>query len=259
MSNKLISIIIATYNAETFLQKCLDSIVSQFNENIELIIIDGGSSDQTVQIIDNYVKHVQYTVSEPDHGVYDAWNKGISVAKGKWIMFVGADDILLPNSINEILQFIASNNVSETDYISAKNIYTDENGKFLKIIGEKYSWNKMKKSMCVAHVASLHNRKLFDEIGLYSLTYKICADYDLLLRKKDKIRTLFINKAIAKMQIGGMSFSTNALKEVFKIRKAHNTQSVFNNRVLFIQDLILFYTFRPRKKLSNYFFYVRKE
>jgi glycosyltransferase involved in cell wall biosynthesis len=248
---KEISIIIATYNASKTISSCLNSIIAQKEQSTELIIIDGLSSDSTQEIIQTYGNDIDVFISENDFGVYDAWNKGISVSKGNWIMFVGADDILLPNSIKEILQFIATNNVSETDYISAKNIYTDENGKFLKIIGEEYSWNKMKKGMCVAHVASLHNRKLFDEIGLYSLTYKICADYDLLLRKKNKINTLFINKEIAKMQIGGMSFSTNALKEVFKIRSAHTTQSVFNNRLLFMKDLILFYTFRPRKNLFN--------
>lgn len=248
-----ISIIIATYNAEQYLRYCLDSIIPQLNENIELIIIDGGSKDNTVEIIKHYSQSVKYSVSERDQGIYDAWNKGIQKARGEWIMFIGADDTLIKGSIAEIVSFIKETDVSKIDYISAKNIYTDENGEFLKLMGEKYSWDKMRKGMCVAHVASLHNRKLFDEIGLYSLEYKICADYELLLRKRDKLKTLFINKEIAKMQIGGMSFTSKALKEVFKIRGAHSTQLIFNNSILFIKDLLLFYTFRSRKKLLKIF------
>lgn len=250
---KEISIIIATFNASKTIKRCLDSIIIQKEPSVEIIIIDGLSTDSTEEIVQTYGNEIDIFISESDLGIYDAWNKGISVSSGNWIMFVGADDILLPNSIKEIFQFISLNNVNEIDYISAKNIYTDENGKYIKIIGEEYSWNKMKRGMCVAHVASLHSRKLFNEIGLYSLKYKICDDYDLLLRKKNKLKTLFINKEIAKMQIGGMSFSLRALKEVFKIRSAHSTQSVLNNYILFIKDLLLFYTFKPRKKLYNYF------
>ena len=94
-----VSIIVSTYNADAFLAGCIESIIDQTYPYIELIIIDGGSTDATLSIIEYYQKHVTFFVSELDMGIYDAWNKGLSVATGDWIAFVGADDILLPNAI----------------------------------------------------------------------------------------------------------------------------------------------------------------
>ena len=87
-----ISIIIATFNAELRLSRCLDSIISQKTEEIELLIIDGGSVDGTLKLIDSYKGCIDFVLTEKDNGIYDAWNKGIRQAKGEWIMFLGADD-----------------------------------------------------------------------------------------------------------------------------------------------------------------------
>ena len=94
-----ISIIIATWNAEKTLRRCLDSIIPQLTDETELIIIDGGSKDSTNEIINSYGNNVAVHLSEPDKGVYDAWNKGIKTSHGEWIMFIGADDTLCPNAI----------------------------------------------------------------------------------------------------------------------------------------------------------------
>lgn len=250
MSNKLISIIIATYNAETFLQKCLNSIIPQLNENIELIIIDGGSSDNTVQIINNYVQYIQYTISEPDLGVYDAWNKGISVAKGNWIMFVGADDVLLPDAINTYIKLLDSKDLSSYDYISAQNEYIDENDKIIKLLGKGAEWRLMRKGNSAAHVASLHHKNnLFDKVGYYNLHYKICADYEILVRKKNNLKTYFLSSRMAKMKAGGMSFSSKAIKESYEIRKLHNTINPVYNVILYFRDFIAYKLFKFRKSL----------
>ena len=120
---KEISIIIATINASKTIKRCLDSIIIQKEPSVEIIIIDGLSTDSTEEIVQTYGNEIDIFISESDLGIYDAWNKGISVSSGNWIMFVGADDILLPNSIKEIFQFISLNNVNEIDYISAKKYF----------------------------------------------------------------------------------------------------------------------------------------
>ncbi|MBP9970812.1 MAG: glycosyltransferase, partial [Paludibacteraceae bacterium] len=99
-----ISIIIATYNASKTLNRCLDSIVSQKNSEVELIIIDGGSTDETLSVINSYSSDIDYVLSEKDNGLYDAWNKGIKAAKGDWIMFLGADDQLLSNALEKYIE-----------------------------------------------------------------------------------------------------------------------------------------------------------
>lgn len=136
-----ISIIIATWNAENTLKECLDSIVPQLTEETELILIDGGSCDDTNEIIDSYGKNVSVHISERDKGIYDAWNKGVKVAHGDWVMFIGADDILLPGAISTYLDVIRStDNINTYDYICAHNEYIDNNGKLLKLLGAAPEW-----------------------------------------------------------------------------------------------------------------------
>ena len=95
----LISIIIATWNSEKTLKRCLDSIIPQLTKKIELLIVDGGSIDKTNDIIDSYGENISFHISEPDKGVYDAWNKAITHSSGKWITFLGSDDELMPDAI----------------------------------------------------------------------------------------------------------------------------------------------------------------
>lgn len=251
MNNKQISIIIATYNAAKTLRTCLDSIVPQLTDETELIIVDGKSKDETNSIIDSYGSKVTVHISEPDKGIYDAWNKGVKVAKGEWVMFVGADDVLLPNALNEYLKVIhATADVSKYDYICAHNEYVDMRGKLLKLLGEKPQWNKMRRGMAAAHVASLHNRKnLFKTIGGYNLDFKICADYELLLRKKNKLRYLFIPSHIARMKVGGMSFSTKAIVEIYKIRRLHHSLPFIVNELYFLRDWAAYKFFIFRKSI----------
>lgn len=97
---KIISIIIATYNAEKTLKRCLNSIVSQKKDQLELLIIDGCSTDRTMDIVREFAESIDVIVSEVDKGIYDAWNKGIRLATGEWIMFLGADDYLLEGAMN---------------------------------------------------------------------------------------------------------------------------------------------------------------
>ncbi|MCF0048435.1 glycosyltransferase [Dyadobacter sp. LJ53] len=244
----IISIIIATYNADKTLLECLQSIISQKNDNIEIILVDGKSKDSTCQIIESFGDKIDYYISEKDSGVYDAWNKGIKGARGTWIMFVGADDILLPGAIDTYIDFLQSIDSSKCDYISAHNEYLNVDGKLLKLLGKGAQWGLLRKGMSAAHVGSLHNKSnLFDTVGLYDLKYSICSDYELLLRKKESLKTQFLAKTIAQMKVGGMSFSLRAIKETYQIRKMHKTVSTTENIFLYLRDLIGYNLFRLRK------------
>ncbi len=248
----LISIIIATYNASSTLRRCLDSIVPQLTVDTELIIIDGQSTDDTNAIVRSYGTAVTVHISEPDKGIYDAWNKGIGRATGQWIMFIGADDILLPGAIDTYLHVLRSTvDIASYDYLCARNEYVDEAGHILGLIGEAPSWQRMRRYMSAAHVASLHNKThLFDTLGGYDLAYRICADYELLLRKRP-LRYLFLGDAvIARMTSGGMSFSTAAIREAYRIRGQHHTLPTIVNSCLTAYYWLLFVTYHPRKKVA---------
>lgn len=221
---KEISIIIATFNASKTLARCLDSIVKQKTSEIELIIIDGGSKDNTVEIIKGYEDDsIDYMVSEQDKGIYDAWNKGIMIASGRWIMFIGADDQLEDDALSSYLDFIESHDTTGVDIISAIADVVDNNGSFLYKMGNPYKWKEFRKSFEISHGSTLHNKQLFDEVGLFDISYKICADYELLLRKK--LNALFLEKKTFIMQDGGMSTTTEALYDAFRAKRQHNSQS----------------------------------
>lgn len=250
---KKISIIIATYNAAKTLRRCLDSIIPQLTDETELILVDGGSEDETNEIIDSYGDKVAVHISEPDKGIYDAWNKGVKVAKGKWIGFVGADDIMNPGAIPLFLNEIQKTpEIDSYDYICAYNQFVDDDGNVLRRIGGNPSWDKMRKGNCIAHVCSLHNKKnLFDQVGMYEIRYEISADYEILVRKKNMLKAHFFEAYIMRVQVGGMSFSTKALKEVYEIRKQHHTVPTYVNVYLYLRDLLAFKMFILRKRIRS--------
>lgn len=229
----------------------------QLTDECELIIIDGGSKDGTYEIIKSYNDNISYTISEADKGIYDAWNKGVKVANGKWIAFIGADDVLLPGAIVAYLNAI--NNTPEIhsyDYICAHNEHVDAKGKLLKVIGEEPKWSIMRKRMAPAHVASLHNKtNLFGTIGYYDYEhFHICADYELLIRKKDHLKYIMLPDHIARMEAGGMSFSIKAIKETYSIRKKHHSVSAPMNAFLYMRDVIAFKLFIMRNRLRGAYF-----
>lgn len=235
---KKISLIIATYNAEKTLLRCLDSIITQKSDEIELIIIDGASQDNTISIINDYSQVVDYHISEPDNGIYDAWNKGVKAATGDWIMFLGADDLLLPHFFSTYLSLIASKDMSKYDIISAKSKLVNNKGVYLRSFGKNYDWTSFRKVMDISHGSTLHNRKLFDEIGYFDTNIKICADYDFLLRKK--MNAYFLDKEMIVMQVGGMSYSYQGLKDAFKVRKKNNSVLLVYNYIIWIRGIIGF-------------------
>lgn len=212
-----LSIIIATYNASRCLKSCLDSIVPQMNPDTELIVVDGGSTDGTQAIVLSYGDRIGHFISEKDRGIYDAWNKGVRLSSADWVMFVGADDRLLPKAVERYLSL--AEKFQDCDYICARNNYLDDSGRVVSVLGSAPEWERFRKAMVAVHVGSLHKRSLFNEVGEYDLSFRICADYELLLRKREKLKWHFQDEIMAEMKIGGVSFSMAAIREAYRIRK----------------------------------------
>lgn len=234
---KIISIIIATFNSEKTLEKCLNSIIKQKDNSIEIIIIDGSSTDQTKKIIENYSKHIDYVISELDDGIYDAWNKGIKVSSGQWIMFVGSDDELRDECISTYKKQILDHRYY--DYICGRIMFVNSKGIKLQEFGQPYDWSRFKTIMNLAHVSALHNRRLFDKLGHYDTTFKICGDYEFLLRKKNKLKVKFIDEIFANMLIGGISYNSfDGIKETKNAKLKHKVKS--NLLIIFDYNFSLF-------------------
>ncbi|WP_281310501.1 glycosyltransferase family 2 protein [Flavobacterium flavigenum] len=209
-----ISIIVATYNAASYLERLIESVNIQNSDNLELIIIDGGSKDDTVNLIKKHLEKVSFWISEPDKGIYDAWNKGVVASSGDWIMFLGADDQLLPGAIEKYLGFMSKlPSIDQVDYISSRMKMVDLTGHSIRVKGWPWEWPLFLKDMTVAHPGSLHSKRLFDQYGLFDISYKITGDYELLLRPQEKLKAVFFDEITVLMQEGGASDSLKALLE----------------------------------------------
>lgn len=184
----------------------------------------------TLDIIKKNENNIDFYLSEKDNGLYDAWNKGIKKVSGKWVVFLGSDDILLEGTISKQLNYLNTHNVDELDIISAKAWMVDESGNVLKTMGEPYSWNIFRRRMNISHGSTLHNRKLFEEVGFFDMNFRICGDYELLLRKK--MRSNFIDDYFIQMQDGGMSTTLQARKEAYLARKKNKSLTPFENYLL---------------------------
>ncbi|WP_212003528.1 glycosyltransferase family 2 protein [Chitinophaga sp. HK235] len=173
----IISIIIATYNAEKQLPGCLRSITAQSFKGIEIVVIDGGSTDNTLSILKNYTGSFPLNwVSEPDKGIYDALNKGTRLAKGKWLHFLGADDRLLPGFSEMAAQVKEENAVY---YGISKEYYTGQRPNYNVLTGHFSKYRLAQE--CMNHQAIVYPALVFRKYS-YNLRYKVFADYDVNIR-----------------------------------------------------------------------------
>ncbi len=205
-----VSIITAVYNAAPTLEECILSVRNQSYRDVEHILIDGGSTDGSVEILQRHSSVLAYWVSEPDNGVFDAWNKGLSMATGEWIAFLGADDVLLPDALSKYLTVCGG---TDAQYVCSLVRFIRP-GLPDKIVGRPWSWPAFQRKMTTAHVGSLHRFDLFEKYGNYDTGYKIAGDYELLLRPGKDLNSIFMGEVTAAMLAGGVSDSFAALTEI---------------------------------------------
>lgn len=249
MSRKLITIVTATYNAGQTLEHCIKSVLRQKADDIEYIIVDGASTDNTASIVDKYRQGVDIFISEKDKGVYDAWNKALNVCHGEWIVFLGADDYYAEGSIDKYRHFIETHDVSGIDIIVARGVLVNKNRERLMDIGRPYVWNEFRKNSFLAHGATLHNRKLFDEVGLYDIRFNISADYELLLRKK--LNALYMNHKTLYMMDAGISGSTRCLRQAFQIKRYRKSCGILYSTYYLLKGYMGFYAKKILFALRN--------
>ncbi|MHB8390785.1 MAG: glycosyltransferase [Acidobacteriaceae bacterium] len=137
--------ITAIYNGEKYIAGCLESVLQQDYPGIEHIVLDGGSTDQTVDILRRYDDRVEYWASEPDNGVYDAWNKGLTEARGDWICFLGADDEFLPGAISAYMEMARDN--PQAEYLGSQVEWVHESG-YSHVIEELWNFSSGRSSCC---------------------------------------------------------------------------------------------------------------
>ena len=211
----LISVITVVYNGEKHLEETIQSVVNQMYDNIEYIIIDGGSTDGTLDIIKKYEDKIDYWVSEKDNGISDAFNKGVKVAKGDYINFQGdGDGFYSCDALANVFQNI---NPREDIFVSAKIQRIDENGN--KIFVSKHIKTFDKRSllfrMSMPHQGLFTHKNYFEKYGLFDVNNIFCMDYEHLLRSYQAFPKVMTKDIIvAKWRADGLG--NGRILEIFK-------------------------------------------
>lgn len=219
-----ITVIVSTLNSASTLEGCLLSILEQNYIYVELIVIDGGSSDGTLNILKKYGNRIHYYVSESDTGIYNAWNKGLVKATGDWICFIGADDYIWSGNVFSKISVELEGLPSNIRVAYGQVMLLDLDGKSLYPIGE--SWVKAKKRfnqiMSIPHPGAMHRRSLFELNGHFDDSFRIAGDYELLLRELKINDAIFIQNLITVgIRPGGISNNPkNAIAAMREVRRA---------------------------------------
>lgn len=202
-----VSIITICFNNEVGISDTINSVLNQNYSEIEYIIVDGASKDNTLNIIKSYGNKISKVISEPDRGIYDAINKGIKQSTGDIVGLIHAGDELFDDFVVEkIVQHFKNNDI---DALYGHSKIVSEDGKKVVRINKSPSYNEnlFRRGWLPSHQSFYVKRELFDKLGYYNIRYKIAADYDLLLRfiEIHKIKISLLDIFIVKFKLGGTS------------------------------------------------------
>lgn len=240
-----ISIITVTRNSASVINHCLASVRGQKYNDIEHIIIDGASTDKTLELLELRREQLKAIISEPDKGIYDAMNKGIRIATGDIIGFLNSDDFYSNNDVLSRVAGIFKNNLS-LDACYADLIYTDKfdikkNIRYWK--SSKFTAGLFSKGWSPPHQTFFVRQSVYRRFGSFNLNYRIASDIELMMRlfEVQKINALYVPELWIKMRLGGItnkSFKNILMqnKEVLNALKNHNLSvnwiSFFVNKII---------------------------
>lgn len=231
----LISVITVVFNGEKYLEETIQSVIKQTYDNVEYIIIDGGSTDGTLDVIKKYEGQVDYWVSEKDEGIYDAMNKGIRLSTGTFIGLVNADDVLLPDGVaraKEALQLL-----DEPGYTCGAVELIDQAG--LKYgtsspLPEEQRHRRRYMEMPCPHLGVFVHMNVYERLGLFDIFFRLSADYDLLLRFiENKVPCAHVAESLGQFRHGGGSGGMGTWLETFAVHRKHGNTLGYSLYVFF--------------------------
>jgi len=226
-----ISLITAVYNNAKTIASALDSVLAQKGADLELIVIDGGSTDGTLEVLQGYADHLAVLVSEPDNGIYYALNKGIGLASGEVVGFLHSDDLLASeNVLNRVSEVFADSKVGAIygDLVYVRKDNSDVIIRYWKsgdFSSARLGWGWMP-----PHPTFYVRRSVYERLGMYDTEYRIAADYDCILRflGKGNIQVVYIPEVLVKMRVGGAS--NRSLKNILR-KSLEDYRALKNNGV----------------------------
>jgi len=226
-----ISIITATYNSEQNIASALESVNSQTYKNLELVIIDGASKDNTIsKIKETFIGDLKI-ISEKDKGIYDALNKGIAIATGDVIGFVHSDDFLASTELLSKIAAIFQEEKADGVYGDLQYVNKEDTSKVIRYWkSEAFKPELLKKGWMPAHPTLFLKKEVYEKYGLFNLKYNIAADYDLMLRifSDPTLKFKYLPEVITKMRLGGAS--NRSLKNI-KLKSQEDLRALRANGI----------------------------
>lgn len=205
-----ISIVISVLNGAATLERCLDSIAGQTWPEREVVVMDGGSSDGTVDILARRAAELAHWKSEPDRGIYHAWNKALRQVTGEWVLFLGADDTLRSPDALERMASDLRDDGGRTGIVYGSVDVVAPDGRRLATVGRPWeaASDDFRHRMAIPHQATFHHASFFERHGPFDERFRICGDYELLLRAlaRPGAAARFVpDVVVVAMQAGGLS------------------------------------------------------
>ena len=233
-----ISIITSVYNNKETIKDAIESVLNQTYKNIEYIIVDGASSDGTIEIVESYGDKISTFVSESDEGIYDGLNKGVSLSTGDVVAFLHSDDIYASDNI---VQKIADEFIQDSllDGVYGDLVYTpkDDTSKVLRYWKSKdFDMSLLSQGWMPAHPTFFVKKEVYEKYGGFDLGFKIAGDYDFMLRVLSAgIKVKYIPEVLYKMRVGGES--NKSIKNIIQKSK-EDLQALKNNNIGGIRTLL---------------------
>lgn len=222
---KKLSIITICYNSESTIRNTISSVVSQKTDEIEYLIIDGGSTDNTQDIVKGFGSEIDYYISEPDSGISDAFNKGINRASGEWIGIINSDDEYLPGAFDQFFERVDQN----VDVFYGNGVRRFANGKYKKYNANP-DYNSLHMSMQLVHPSVFVKKNAYIKYGLFDISYKYVMDRELLLRFLNNGATFQYDTGYYSIySMGGMSekyYINGVIPEAYRIDISDGQSSV---------------------------------
>jgi len=224
-----VSIVSVSYNTVGTIKQTIDSVLNQSYGNVEYIIIDGGSTDGTVDVVKSYGDRISKFISEPDKGIYDAMNKGLKLASGDIVGILNSDDMYAePDIIEDVVETMTKTKV-DSCYGDLVYVDREETGKIIRHWRSgAYDRKRFERGWMPPHPAFFVRRRVYEQYGLFNPDFPITADYELMLRflYRYEVSTAYVPKVLVRMSSGGssragLSITTRMLRENYRAWEAN--------------------------------------
>jgi glycosyltransferase involved in cell wall biosynthesis len=254
LENPLISIVTVCRNSETTIERAILSVINQTYSNIEYIIIDGGSTDTTCEIIAQYHERIAYFCSERDNGVYSAWNKGILHATGDYIYILNSDDTIFDHeTVSNMVHLLRINGFP---FVVYGKLYAVEKGGYFFIDGSRVLKKKIIYDSGFRCCAAFVHKQIYENLGLYNETFRIASDLDWIIRLFNKYpeeQIVFVDCIVARFSLGGLSNNQYKLaySEVSQIIRSNFSLSQYVEHRMYIRWILMLKMFIPLCKRTG--------